>query len=328
MHKRMLVGGVAVVAALAASAAAAAADAAVAAPASAAASTPTAELQRSLGLMADTLSDYALTLAMVGAFVMALQEAGKKLLNLQARFHRSALAQWLQQPVPPPPSALQAMASLRGGQYGVCEAARAGHGHEQPFCHERAFEQLLQLTTGLVPGPALQQSLRPGHALTRNVGFALFELELARLMGLVQEAADVAIRYPTKYPDWFSFVVRGCDTADVATWRRWLATPPGDPQRPRDEEAQAVYARMQLLVKRQLDSFQTITAYRWREWNQLVAWGLGFAVLLVGQQLPELSDGQPFDPGGLDVLVALAGGVLAPVAKDLVDALRRVKSGG
>jgi hypothetical protein len=288
---------------------------------------PWADLQGSLKVMADGLSHYAFTLAMVGAFVMGLQEAAKKLFNLQARFHRTALARWLLQPVPPQPTAWQALASAQSGQYGVCDAARAGSQGTQTFCHVRAFEQLLQLTTGVVPGAALRQSLQPGHALTRNLGFALFELELARLMGLVQEAADVALKYPAQYPDWFGFVVRGCTADDVALWRAVVAPEPGK-EPPTPAEASAVYARMQLLVKRQLDSFQTITAYRWREWNQLVAWGLGFALLLVGQQFPELSDGKPLDPGWPDLVVAVAGGILAPVAKDLVDALRRVKSGG
>lgn len=94
-----------------------------------------------------------------------------------------------------------------------------------------------------------------------------------------------------------------------------------------------VYARIRLLMRRQLDSFQTITSYRWREWNQLWAWGIGAALLLLAQLIQAVQVGvaaQDLTPFRLATMVvfSLAGGLLAPIAKDLVDALAKVKSGG
>ncbi len=300
--------------------------------ASAPASSATAAIAGSLNDMANALIPYALTLAMVGAFTMAIQEAAKKLFNLQPRFHRTALARWLAQEAAPAHSGWQVRASAQGGQYAVAQSARTRQVQRQhtlelvDYDAHRAFAQLLQLTTGVPADEHAEQSLRPNGALARNVGFALFELELARLMTLIQEAADVALKYPRQFPDWFGFVVRGCDPKDVQQWLEFV-----DPQTdatPTDPKAAAdLYARMQLMVRRQLDSFQTVTSFRWREWNQLSAWALGFVILLVAQFV-SLGDRVTLEKAALAVAAALAGGILAPVAKDLVDALRRVKTGG
>jgi hypothetical protein len=91
-----------------------------------------------------------------------------------------------------------------------------------------------------------------------------------------------------------------------------------------------------------LDSFQIVTTLRWREWNQLAAIVVG-CVLLSAAQILALAH----EPNGdwktwsefsalfhaapllwLKIpAVSLFGGMLAPVAKDLVDALRKVKAG-
>lgn len=312
--------------------AAAATSATAAASAASAASSPVLAVQGSLNAMANTLVPYAFLLAMVGAFTMAIQEAVKKLFNLQPRFHRTALARWLAQEAAPAQTGWQLRASAQGGQYAVAQNAqirqvRHPHSHEpMNYDGHRAFAQLLQLTTGMPADEHAEQSLRPHGALARNVGFALFELELARMMTLVQEAADVALKYPEQFPDWYGFVVRGCDADDVQGWFEFVCPLPG--AAPTDPKAAADrYARMQLLIRRQLDSFQTVTAFRWREWNQLSAWGLGCVILLVAQLLTLPDEATPGHVA-LALVMALAGGVLAPVAKDLVEALRRVKTGG
>jgi len=86
-------------------------------------------------------------------------------------------------------------------------------------------------------------------------------------------------------------------------------------------------------MRRQLDSFQTITSYRWKEWNQLWAWLVGGVLLMLAQLIPALRalpEGTDLKPMNIAIMgaVSLAGGLLAPIAKDLVDALSKVKSGG
>lgn len=102
-----------------------------------------------------------------------------------------------------------------------------------------------------------------------------------------------------------------------------------DGSAPMPREALAdIHSRMRLLVRRRLDSFQTITAYRWAEWNQFWGWALGAVLLLAAQWLASASGMQVPPDLPWMVVTSLAGGILAPVMKDLVDALGKVKKGG
>jgi hypothetical protein len=95
-----------------------------------------------------------------------------------------------------------------------------------------------------------------------------------------------------------------------------------------------VYGRIRLLMRRQLDSFQTVTSFRWREANQKWAIILGAILMSVVQIMVLVKHSHDpsfsidFSNIGQLILISVLGGVLAPVAKDLVDALAKVKSGG
>lgn len=261
----------------------------------------------------DFILPYAVTLAALGALTVGLLEAWKKVFATMPRFHRKAVCRWLANEPPPPAAGMQLGATLAAGHYGLGGGA-AG------YDATKAYAQLLHLTTGTplqAGGVALDEK---GAAMARNVGFALFELEVAKMMAQVQEAADAALNQPQRYADWFTFVTRGCSADDVTVWKAVLA---GGANAPSRDAGAAAYGRIRLLVRRQLDAFQTVTAYRWREWNQWWAWLVGALLMLAAQLLRTPAA----DPLAM-VLVSLAGGILAPVAKDLVDALGKVKSGG
>ncbi len=256
---------------------------------------------------------YAVALAALGALTVALLEAWKKVFATLPRFHRKAVCRWLVNEAPPPSDVTQLRSTLAAGHYGILERTVAAE-----YDPRRAYAQLLHLTTGVplqTDGIDLDTK---GGAMARNVTFALFELEVAKMMAQVQEAADAALNNPERYADWFAFVTRGCNASDVAAWKTVLAG--GTDQASRDKGA-AAYGRIRLLVRRQLDGFQTVTAFRWREWNQWWAWLVG-ALLMMVAQLMQMPDGNWL---GM-VLASLAGGILAPVAKDLVDALGKIKS--
>lgn len=277
-------------------------------------------VRQGLGALFQLVLDYAVVLAALGAATVGLLEAYKKVFATLARFHRQAVARWLRNESAPADAAMQLRATLASHHYAVAAPARSA-----PYDPAKAYAQLLHLTTGTPLHEAGLPLDVKGGALTRNVSWALFELEIGRMMAQVQEAADAALQNPVRYPDWFAFVTRGCSTEDLDAWRTVLAGT-ADPAA-RDRGAAAL-ARIRLLVRRQLDSFQAITAFRWREWNQWWSWLVGallmFNALLMAQRLrvDELDGGQ-----WLTLLAAsLAGGILAPVAKDLVDALSRAKA--
>jgi hypothetical protein len=280
-------------------------------------------IDAALNTIAAFITRYAITLAGLGVLTMAILEAAKKVFNLRQLFQRNALQAWIGQHRSGRNAAKHYTARRTAAPAVAAETA------VPTYAWARAYAELLHLTTGLpLDDKEGTDSLpAPDVAFSRNVGFALYELELPQLMGQLQEAADAALNHPQLYPNWFAFLTRGCAPADVERWRHALAGPPADGP-PADRERQAVgelYARMRMLVRRQLDTFQTITAYRWREWNQLYAWILGAALMFAAQVLAAITDQKPLPNLAMMIAVSLLGGLLAPVAKDLVDALSKMK---
>jgi hypothetical protein len=95
------------------------------------------------------------------------------------------------------------------------------------------------------------------------------------------------------------------------------------------------FARLRHIIKRKLDGFQLYTGDRWATWNQFAA-NIAGVVVMFGvlvwlnwsrQQVP-LSAAALADSITLGIiLLSLLGGILSPLAKDLVTALKRVKDG-
>lgn len=291
-------------------------------------------IQASLESIANFILKYAITLAALAALTVGLLEAYKKLFSTLPRFQQSAVRRWLAQEVQTPAAGTQMASTLKaGGHYGVALQARAqfNAGHE-PYDANKAYAELVHLTTGVNMNLAGESSAG-GGPITRNVSFALFELELARMMAQIQEAADAALSTPARYENLFAFLTRGADEGDVKAWVAAITSPyPPDgmgesASARRREEMAEVYARVRLLMRRQLDSFQTVTSYRWKEWNQFWSWLVGGVLLMLAQviQAGAVTSGWQLVTMGV---VSLAGGILAPVAKDLVDALAKVKTGG
>ena len=298
---------------------------------------------KSLTGISDFILSYAVTLAALGALTVAVIEAWKKLRDSQAKFHRRSVLRWLQnesadgtakdatsanatgaqpQPAPRRHYLAEPIAGVRGLDDGGYDAGRC-------------YEQLLLLTTGVGSiekndsgryATSVQMGWTTYH---RSIEFALFELELDRLMGQAQDAADIALNNPKRYPDLFQFLTRGASPDDVEGWvgdvdRPMASLTIDDPQRKQIADR---YTRLKQLVRRHLDSFQIVTAMRWREWNQLAAFVVGAGFLMAAQWMALEAD--PNGETWLRIIpVSLLGGMLAPVAKDLVDALSKVKSRG
>lgn len=249
--------------------------------------------------MADFLLDYAIALAAVGALVMALIEAAKTLLRIRDRYHERALRRF----------------------FGADPADQAGA--------TGAFAELMHLATGSALAGAAGISAA-GRLGERTVDNALFTMELERMMSPIQDSVDTALNYPRMYPALFSFFSAGADPADIAAW---IEAAEHRGTAPEDDAARQLaidaYGRISKLARRRLDGFQLATGFRWREGNQRWAYGLGFVVLFAS-----LSFADSFGTARVDwscwqiASASLIGGIVAPVAKDLMVALKRVRGGG
>jgi hypothetical protein len=236
---------------------------------------------------ASNLLDYALALAAVGALSMALIELCKKLLDSRTKFHAKRWTAWM----------------MKSGE-DVLTADQRG----------QAYADLVQLCTGVTRGEAQRSatslvaaagSLPMWHGWDPDPAHSMFSLEPARMMGAIQDAGDMALAAPDRHAALFKLFTAGAEQSDVK------------------DKAEA-FARLRQLFKRKLDSFQLYTEQRWASYNQFASNVIG--ALIMAAALYSLRSDLKLGAATF-VLLSLFGGVLSPVAKDLVAALRRVRDG-
>jgi hypothetical protein len=308
-----------------------------AATAATAAAAPT-DVGGAVTLLTNFLLKYITPLAAVGALSMALIELGKKLLDSRTKFQTLRWITWMQQ------TGGQGANHQPNGVAPVIAAQRSGE-------IERALTQLLQLCTGVSiveAEDAARALIASGgklpllYAWSRSPAHSVFALDLSRMMGSIQEAADIALASPGPYESLFRFMTLGSDPTDVTNWlKKGPAAalnvdglPDADQKRVIREQAER-FARLRQIVKRKLDGFQLYTGDRWGTWNQFAANIVGFIVMFssllylnwvarnVSLNAPELLSS--FTP--TIIPISLLGGILSPVAKDLVNALKSVTDG-
>ena len=270
---------------------------------------------------ADFLVRYLGALAAVGALSMALIEAAKKLLDSRTKFQALRWTRWVMRT--------------------PLDRALSG---AQPATHARSMAQVIQLCTGVTTDEASSAAdgliergghLSLGHAFHTVPAHALFALDLARMMGSIQDAADVALSSPTEYSDLYQLMTAGARADDV---ERWYADGSSAlvsiaDLNPTTEQRQAVkehaerFARLRQIVKRKLDGFQLYTGDRWASWNQTAANAAGIVVMFIVLTWLQRNSAVASISFPSLVVFSLLGGILSPVAKDLVSALKRVKDG-
>jgi hypothetical protein len=227
----------------------------------------------------------------------------------------------------------------------VKAVAPAAGGAPPEYRPDGAYAEFFHLTTGqkLVDPPLPRGAWFDWRGLDR----AVFELEIARMMSQIQDAADTVLNNPARYPNLYVFLTRGCRPEDVIGWRDYVASlanvKAANPPAP-NKASSDLYGRIRLLMRRQLDAFQGVTSNRWDEQNQLWAVLVGAVILLAAQWislqhvLAPKSDLMPWADlqagaayaweHGLTfgiVLKAALGGALAPIAKDLLSSLTSLK---
>jgi hypothetical protein len=150
------------------------------------------------------------------------------------------------------------------------------------------------------------------------------------MMGHIQDAATIALRDWATFPALFAFLTAGARPDDVAAWKS-DAYKPGAKLAPDESNRRAaIYARLTAIAKAKLDGFQLYTGFRWANGNQLMAIVVG-AVVLGGALLWSSAFSSNALTAGQIVfycILSLLGGALSPIAKDLVVALKRVRTGG
>lgn len=274
----------------------------------------------------DFLVGYLTALAAVGALAMAAIEFAKKVFDWRTRFHARRIL-----------GLVDATQSERDAK-----ARLLGVGDGSPPAD--VVSQLIQLGTGVSAAEAFARAtglveskgrLPLWYAGRRAPAHALFALELERMMGAVQEAGDIAITNPQEHRHLYLLMTSGANDADVRNWylngeRVMAATAGPEPPAAMREDARRLgdqFTRLRQIMKRRLDAFQLYTGDSWASWNQLWANIVGAVTMFI--ILAWMRAGSDSNTPGLaaTLVLSLLGGVLSPVAKDLLNLLKRVKSG-
>jgi hypothetical protein len=277
------------------------------APADATALSPE-QLTAAVQQITDFLLRYALALTAVGALAMVLVELVKLVTDGRSRFHARRVTAFFR--------------SLPA----------------TPVARERALGELLDVCTGVGAEAGATEAARlmagdgalPGRfAFGRTPVRVLFALDTDRLAATMQEAADLALQFPDRFPALYEVLTASGDRRDVTGWQHdalALAEPTAT-KRDAKERADRV-ARLRQMTKRRVDGFALYTNDRWVTVNQVAANAAGIVtmalVLTVHNANAAPTARLPF---ALVVGLSVLGGVLSPVAKDVVSTLRRVKSG-
>lgn len=251
---------------------------------------------------ADFLLQYFIALAAVGAFAMALVELWKKVRASQTRYHAKVVTAWFAEDGQTVASAM-AYAELLQLTTGVSQARATG-----------AVDALV--ARGRLPAGLAWVQAKPEHAL--------FALTLEQMMGHIQDAVDLALNHPRRYEALYRHAVRGAPPADIERWREQAHDLPGAPDSPADRaqvrDRADLYARLSQVAKRRLDALQVYASQRWVNGNQFWANVVGVVVLFFALHAVDRTLSWPALIG-----LSILGGVLAPVAKDIVVALRKVR---
>jgi hypothetical protein len=281
---------------------------------------------------ADFLLTYVGALAAVGALSMALIEGWKKLRDSRTRFHALRWTEWVQSS--PFADNLRPTSDKRSGVEEIVP----------PPSLVVAYGDLIHLCTGVPLQVALDSAKEllatKGRLKGRRVFLrsgppehALFALDLGRMMGSIQEAADLALSSPRQHVGLYLLMTSGADREDIVSWHQEgpegmiaIAEPDAEDRRSIKEHAD-LFARLRQVVKRKLDGFQLYAGDQWAIWNQTVANVVGIVVLFLVLLWVRFHSPNE-SPGYLTIVVlSLFGGILSPIAKDLVSALKRVKDG-
>jgi hypothetical protein len=280
----------------------------------------------------DFLLQYAIALAAVGALAMTLIEFWKKMFDSRTKFQARRWTQWT------------SGSAFDPNLIKIPKEPVAGAEDAPGPSRESALSELLQLCTGVPRDDATTAAQRlfessgelPWlHAYSQPAAHALFALDLGRMMGSIQEAADVALASPTQNPSLYLLMTMGAKPEDISGWYADGAssmveiaeTTPTAEQRRRIKDQADRFARLRQIVKRKLDGFQLYTGDRWASRNQFAANLVGIALMFSVLMWMSFKAIGPSLGFGYVVVLSLLGGVLSPVAKDLVSALKRVKDG-
>ena len=264
---------------------------------------------------------YAVTLAAVGTFSMALLEALKGIFKIKAAYHERSLKRWLRDDL---------ISYLANSDILKSELFKD---LDLNIIKDNGVREIISLATGV---PQKEINIDTAHVGVYAIGAerSLYTLSLDKLMGQIQESVDIVLENPVRYVAAYLLLCCTASESDIEEWYKHaqLITEQGSNGAKKGLDPQIIARigkRIQQSVQRQLDTFQLQTDYFWSRWNQITSLLLGFFVLFTAIVVSRITlDGSNITFGEIFkiFMLSILGGFIAPVAKDLVTSLRKVKN--
>lgn len=246
------------------------------------------EITKFVEAIGDSATPFLGTMAAVGVLSMALIQTVKDIFPLRKWFHRWKLKRWLDM------------------KADVVKATC----HERPHV-DQAMEDIIRLATA-------------------GDSDAFYELDIEQLCGQMNAAAQAVLDYPERHPDLLKCMAAMADADDIEELLK-----PSSPQtanQPKSQNQVDARARVIHQVQRAIDGFQISAGYRWKWLLQGASFLVSFVITVVAVQMwhsraivDSTVKSEEISWAGV-FFIGLAAGFLAPVARDLLASLRKLRS--
>ena len=242
---------------------------------------------------------YAVLLAGVSTLAMALVEAFKGLTKARNGFHRSSLGSWIARNRPP----------------STCTCAL----QDIKFSVDAMKEEL-----GLTAPSALTQMPWWERTFGLSQHDAIYSLDHPNFVGKLQMRFEGALRMPDDLPHTFAFIAAG-DPGAGKTYREQLAAREAGKSSYDETRAESCFVSLHSSIGNKLDALQITIEYTWGRLMRFLAIAVG-AVIMASVLVAARSTMSSPLPTWAILPLALVGGALAPVSKNVVKAIRQLRS--
>ena len=263
----------------------------------------TSELVRGLGKITTYVMTWAVPLAAIGTVSMALLQTAKNLLPLRSWFQRTRLRAWFKARVT---------------------------GSSEP--ESKATSTVTTDTTTALAN--VEEAIRDLINLAASGDQdALYDLPIEEMCAKIKDVVSVVLDYPKLHIHLLSCLASEATAEDI----KILMNPPPlesllkRPDQSTEDEQHAVRnfaaakSRVGVQIRSSVDAIQTLIGFRWKFCLQLASVVLSALLGAAALQLG-IGPGQDYPKLETTLIIAVLAGFLAPVARDLVAALEKLRS--
>lgn len=234
----------------------------------------------------DNALPFATAMAAIGVLSMAVIQTAKDMFPIRNYFHRHYLKTW-----------------LRKKAWSRKIMAEEFEKKEQQVNIEIAEADLIRLATA-------------GDAE------AFYDLPIEQLCAQVNAATQVVLDYPADHQDLLTCLASQASASDLYTISKTEFT---DVKQPKGQEEIDARARVIHQVQRSIDGLQIAAGFRWKFYVQLASFAASFLLTIIGLSFQQ-NISAVLDNLSLIVFMGIVGGFLAPVARDLVASIQKLRA--